>query len=121
MCENIFIYPKTIPTDYISLEQTGNSKTFANYRYYASHCSQPFFATGDYDGSIKLWRLEENGFKHPNFEKFLLKSRFLTITNIVFHKSLSFKLGQIPENFGAQVAKLPKFLQLQCIQRCQLL
>jgi hypothetical protein len=57
--------------------------------------------------------LEENGFKHPNFEKFLLKSRFLTITNIVFHKSLSFKLGQTPENFRAQVAKLPKFLQLQ--------
>jgi WD40 repeat protein len=58
-----------------------------NYTAIANHCNKQFVATGDYDGSVKIWRFQN--YQYESSEKILLKSRFLTVKNVVFHKSLS--------------------------------
>jgi WD40 repeat protein len=58
------------------------------YTSITNHCNQPFFATGYYDGCIKLWKL--SNFQYKDCGKILLKSKFLTINNIVFHNSLPY-------------------------------
>ena len=49
----------------------------------ASHSSKPFVAIGDYYGCIELTKLED-----ARSEKLLLKSKFVTITNAIFHKTV---------------------------------
>lgn len=57
-----------------------------NYTAIANHCNKPFVATGDYDGSVKIWRLQN--YQYENSERMLLKSNYLTIEKIFFHRSL---------------------------------
>jgi len=57
-----------------------------NYTAIANHLNQQFVATGDYDGSVKIWRFQN--YQYENSEKMLLKSKLLTVKNVVFHKSL---------------------------------
>ena len=58
------------------------------YTSITNHCNQEFFATGYYDGYIKLWKL--SNFQYKDSGKILLKSNFLTINNIVFHNRLPY-------------------------------
>lgn len=56
------------------------------YTAIANHLNQPFVATGDYDGSITIWKYQN--YQYENSGKMLLRSKFLTIEKIVFHQSL---------------------------------
>ena len=58
------------------------------YTSITNNCNHPFFATGYYDGCIKLWKL--SNFQYKDSGKILLKSKYLTINNIVFHNSLPY-------------------------------
>lgn len=60
--------------------------SISSYTCFAMNCNQPFVATGNYDGRIILWK--SNNSEYKNCEKLLLKSQFLTVKNVVFHKSL---------------------------------
>jgi hypothetical protein len=53
------------------------------YTCCASHSSKPFIATGDYYGCIELMKMGD-----ARSEKLLLKSKFVTITNVIFHQTL---------------------------------
>jgi len=53
------------------------------YTCCASHSSKPFVATGDYYGCIELMKMGD-----ARSEKLLLKSKFVTITNVIFHQTL---------------------------------
>ena len=57
-----------------------------SYTCFAINSNQPFVATGNYDGSIILWKSHNSEYRID--EKLLLKSRLLTVKNVVFHKSL---------------------------------
>ena len=53
------------------------------YTCCASHSSKPFVVIGDYYGCIELMKLGD-----ASSEKLLLKSKFVTITNVLFHQNL---------------------------------
>jgi len=58
------------------------------YTSITNHCNQQFFATGYYDGCIKMWK--SNKFYYKDSVKLLLKSKFLTVNNVVLHNSLPY-------------------------------
>jgi len=53
------------------------------YTCFASHSSKPFVAIGDYYGCIELMKLDD-----ARSEKLFLKSKFVTITKVLFHQTL---------------------------------
>jgi len=84
------------------------------YTCCASHSSKPFVATGDYYGCIELMKMGD-----ANCEKLLLKSKFVTITKVLFHQNLPlvfaidskgnskmWQIGSITREFWYQVVKL---------------
>ena len=50
-----------------------------NYTAIANHLNQHFVATGDYDGSVKIWRFQN--YQYENSEKMLLKSILMSSQN----------------------------------------